>query len=90
MSNTYIHSLLLKFSEIILLVCNEIKNFNEYKQVEYKKRLNKEIQESKCMCYTGRCNRLVNSLSGFSNLVEIKIQDCSQIGNIIFIAKEKL
>ena len=91
MTNKDIHSLLLlNFAEILWLVWLEINTFNEETQIEIKKRLNEEIQEAECMCYTGRCNRLVNCLNGFSDLVEIKIQDSSQIGNVIVIVKERL
>jgi hypothetical protein len=91
MANKEQHSLLLlNFAEILWLVWQEINQFEPDKQLEAKKRLNEEIKESECMCYTGRCNRLVNCLVGFSDLVEIKIQDSSQIGNIIVIVKERL
>jgi Leucine-rich repeat (LRR) protein len=91
MSNKEEHSiLLLNFAEILWLVWQEINEFNKEKQIEAKKRLNEEIKEADCMCYTGRCNRLINCLVGFSDLVEIKIQDSSQIGNIIVIVKERL
>jgi Leucine-rich repeat (LRR) protein len=91
MSNKEEHSLLLlNFAEILWLVLQEINTFNEETQNEIKKRLNEEIQEAECMCYTGRCNRLINCLNGFSDLVEIKIQDSSQIGNVIVIVKERL
>jgi Leucine-rich repeat (LRR) protein len=91
MANKEQHSLLLlNFAEILWLVWQEINQFNKEKQLEAKKRLNEEIKEAECMCYTGRCNRLVNCLVGFSDLVEIKIQDSSQIGNIIVIIKERL
>jgi Leucine-rich repeat (LRR) protein len=91
MANKEEHSiLLLNFSEILWLVWQEINKFEPDKQIEAKKRLNEEIKEADCMCYTGRCNRLVNCLVGFSDLVEIKIQDSSQIGNIIVIVKERL
>jgi Leucine-rich repeat (LRR) protein len=89
--NTEIHSvLLLNFPEILWLVWNEIKTFDKDKQIECKKRLNEEIEEAECMCYTGRCNRLINCLNGFSDLVEIKIQDSSQIANVISVVKKKL
>lgn len=89
--NKEIHSLLLlNFSEILWLVWNVIKEFPEETQNEIKKRLNEEIQEAECMCYTGGCNRLINCLNGFSDLVEIKIQDASQIGNVIVVVKERL
>jgi protein phosphatase 1 regulatory subunit 7 len=91
MANKEEHSiLLLNFAEILWLVWQEINEFNEEKQLEAKKRLNEEIKEADCMCYTGRCNRLINCLVGFSDLVELKIQDSSQIGNIIVIVKERL
>jgi Leucine-rich repeat (LRR) protein len=91
MSNKEEHSLLLlNFAEILWLVWMEINTFNSDKQLEAKKRLNEEISEAECMCYTGRCNRLINCLNGFSDLVEIKIQDSSQIGNVIVIVKEQL
>jgi Leucine-rich repeat (LRR) protein len=91
MSNKEEHSLLLlNFAEILWLVWMEINTFNEETQIEIKKRLNEEIQEAECMCYTGRCNRLINCLNGFSDLVEIKIQDSSQIGNVIVIVKNRL
>jgi Leucine-rich repeat (LRR) protein len=91
MANKEEHSiLLLNFAEILWLVWQEINEFEPNKQIEAKKRLNEEIKEADCMCYTGRCNRLINCLVGFSDLVEIKIQDSSQIGNIIVIVKERL
>jgi hypothetical protein len=91
MANEEEHSiLLLNFAEILWLVWQEINEFEADKQLEAKKRLNEEIKEADCMCYTGRCNRLINCLVGFSDLVEIKIQDSSQIGNIIVIVKERL
>jgi Leucine-rich repeat (LRR) protein len=91
MANKEEHSiLLLNFAEILWLVWQEINEFEADTQIEAKKRLNEEIKEADCMCYTGRCNRLVNCLVGFSDLVEIKIQDSSQIGNIIVIVKERL
>ena len=42
-----------------------------------------------CMCFTGRISRLVNSLSGLSNKVLIKISDNEEISNIIILAKNK-
>jgi Leucine-rich repeat (LRR) protein len=91
MSNKEEHSLLLlNFAEILWLVWQVINEFEPETQIEIKKRLNEEIQEAECMCYTGRCNRLINCLNGFSDLVEIKIQDSSQIGNVIVIVKERL
>jgi len=87
-----IHSLLLlNFSEILWYVLQTIKkDFNEETQKEIKLILNQEMKEAECKCFTGRLNRVVNCLNGFSDLVKINIQDSEQIGNIIFLIKEKL
>ena len=87
-----IHSLLLlNYAEILWYVLQTIeKDFNKDTQKEIKLILNKEIEDSECKCFTGRINRTVNCLNGFSELVKIKIHDSSQIGNIIYLVKERL
>ena len=57
---------------------------------EIKRILNTEISDSQCKCFTGRMSRLVNCLNGFDDLVNIKISDNEQIGNVITVIKEKL
>jgi uncharacterized protein YuzE len=42
-----------------------------------------------CMCFTGRISRLVNSLSGLSEKVSIKISENEEINNIIILANKK-
>jgi len=87
-----IHSLLLlNFSEVLWSVLQTInKDFNEETQKEIKLILNQEMKDAECKCFTGRLNRVVNCLNGFSDLVKINIQDSEQIANIIFLIKEKL
>jgi len=87
-----VHSLLLlNFSEVLWYVLQTInKDFNEETQKEIKIILNQEMKDAECKCFTGRLNRVVNCLNGFSDLVKINIQDSEQIGNIIFLIKEKL
>ena len=58
-------------------------------QIEIQKRLNEEMQESECKCFTGRISRLVNCLSGYSYKVEIKISENEEISNIISIIMKK-
>ncbi len=86
------HSLLLlTFSEVLWFVLQTIHNdFSIEVQNEIKKILNDEMKESECKCFTGRMNRSVNCLNGFSSHVKINIQDSEQIGNIIFLVKDKL
>ena len=58
-------------------------------QIEIQKRLNEEMQESECKCFTGRISRLVNCLSGYSDKVKIKISENEEISNIISIIMKK-
>jgi hypothetical protein len=87
-----IHSLLLlSFAEVLWFVIMTInKDFDNETQKEIKKILNQDMGDALCKCFTGRISRVINCLSGFSDLVDIKIKDESQIGNIIVLIKEKL
>jgi hypothetical protein len=46
-------------------------------------RLNEELQESECKCFTGRLTRLVNCLVGFYNDIVIGISNSERISAII-------
>jgi hypothetical protein len=37
--------------------------------------MNQEIMDAECKCFTGRMNRIVNCLNGFSDMVSINIKD---------------
>jgi hypothetical protein len=52
--------------------------------------LDQNMSEAVCKCFTGRIGRLINSLSGLSPLVNIKIGDNEQIGNIMSLCRKKL
>lgn len=57
---------------------------------EIKRRFDEEMMDSECKCFTGRITRLVNCFSGyFTDLVEIKLSDSEEIGNIITVIKSK-
>ena len=58
-------------------------------QIEIQKRLNEEMQESECKCFTGRISRLVNCLSGYSDKVKIQITENEEISNIISVIMNK-
>ncbi len=51
--------------------------------------MNSEINDSKCMCFTGRLTRLLNVLVGYYPDIEIQISDSEQITNIVMSLKEK-
>ena len=65
-------------------------DFNEETQIEIKKVLDIELNDSINKCTVGIISRLVNCLNGFSKEVNINISDTSQIGNIIILVKQKL
>src|SRR3990167_7117656 len=77
------------FEEIFKGVWSKILTFEINTQNEVKKRLNEEMADAECKCYTGRISRLVNCLSGYTDKVSIKITDSEQIGNIISHIKRK-
>ena len=87
-----VHSLLLlTFSEVLWFIIQTIlTDFTNITQAEIFKILNQEILDADCKCFTGRMNRIINCLNGFSPLVVINIKDGEQIGNIIILVKNKL
>ena len=88
-NNPDYHSVLfITFKELLLYVWELIQE-NKNKD-EIKKILNNEILDTECKCFTGRLTRLLNSLNGFNDLIEIKISDNQQIGNIIVLVKNEL
>jgi hypothetical protein len=87
-----IHSiLLLTFAEVLWSVLQTIQHdFDEEKQKEIKKILNQEMDDAEGKCFTGRLNRIVNCLNGFSSLVNVVIKGSEQINNVIFVTKNRL
>ena len=86
------HSLLLlTFSEVLWYVLMTIiQDFNEETQNEIKGVLNDDMADAECKCFTGRMSRVINCLSGFSDLVSIQIKGTEQIGNVIIMIKQQL
>ena len=76
-ADTTVHSLLLlTFSEVLWFIIQTIiTNFTDIIQVEIFMILNQEILDADCKCFTGRMNRVINCLNGFSPLVSINIKD---------------
>ena len=67
----------------------EIEKLSLDLQIEIQSRLNEEMHESECKCFTGRISRLVNCLSGYSNKVCIQISENEEISNIISVIMNK-
>ncbi len=76
------------FMDVLIAVWNRI--VTNPNAVEIKKMLNVEMTDSIEMCFTGQISRLVNCLSGFDELVEVKISDNEQIANIISMIEKQM
>jgi hypothetical protein len=84
-----IHSVLnITFAELLLNIWDIIRIHKDKNEIL--KIINIEMNDSICKCFTGRMSRLINCLNGFDSRVDIKMADNEQIGNIIYIIKEKL
>jgi len=85
-----VHTMLdITFKELFIAIVIEMEGLSNELQKEIKQRLNEEMQESECKCFTGRISRLVNCLSGYSDKVKIQISESEEIGNIISVIMEK-
>ena len=85
-----IHSMLnITFKELFIAVVIEMESLSMDLQIEIKKRMNEEMQDSECKCFTGRISRLVNCLSGYSDKVCIQISENEEINNIISVIMNK-
>ena len=89
-NDTTIHSELgCTFEEVLNAVFNEMLTYPFETQKLIKERINEEIADGLCMCFTGRISRLVNSLSSISDKVSIQISSSEEIGDIISLAFTK-
>jgi len=80
-------SYLITYSDLLIYVWSRIiasVNADEILTV-----LNQEINDGICMCFTGRLTRLLNTLVGFYDDIELQISDSEQITNIIMALKNK-
>ena len=85
-----VHTMLdITFKELFTAIVIEMEKLSLDLQKEIKQRLNEEMQESECKCFTGRISRLVNCLSGYSDKVKIQISESEEIGNIISVIMGK-
>jgi pullulanase/glycogen debranching enzyme len=85
-----IHTMLnITFKELFIAVVIEMDKLSPDLQVEIQKRMNEEMQDSECKCFTGRISRLVNCLSGYSDKVKIQISENEEINNIISVIMSK-
>ena len=80
---------IITFKELFIAVVIEMDKLSPDLQTEIQKRLNEEMQDSECKCFTGRISRLVNCLSGYTDKVSIQISETEEINNIISVIMSK-
>ena len=53
------------------------------------KRLNEELADGECKCFTGRLSRIVNVLNGFFDDIQVRISSNEQIAHVILAIRAK-
>jgi hypothetical protein len=77
----------MNYKEVFQYVWSRIQRHTEFNELY--KRINQEISDGLCMCFTGRLTRLLNVLVGYYEDIELQISDSEQITNIILMLQEK-
>ena len=91
MGNEEVHSVFnITFKELLLNVISHVNTFDTTMQHNFFEILNTEITDSECKCFTGRLSRLVNSLNGLDEHIQVHISENEQIGNIIIVCKNRM
>jgi len=89
--NEEVHSIFnITFKELLVNVISHVNTFDTTMQHNFFEILNTEITDSECKCFTGRLSRLVNSLNGLDEHIQVHISENEQIGNIIIVCKNKI
>jgi hypothetical protein len=82
LDDTDVHStLFVSFYDVFVKVFGRIMSHPNKTDIIH--RLNEELQESECKCFTGRLTRLVNCLVGFYDDIVIGISNSERISAII-------
>ncbi len=90
MESTEEHSTLhITFQDLLKKVILRIEKSDGDKKSELYKRLNEEMNDAECKCFTGRLSRLVNVLVGFFDDIKIEISSSEQISVIISLVKQR-
>lgn len=78
------------FKQAMIAVLNRINELTPEQQKDALDRLKTEMTEGKGMCFTGKLNRLVNSLVGFDDNISLNISENDQAAEIMRSIGKKL
>jgi hypothetical protein len=82
LDDTYVHpTLMVSFYDVFVKVFGRI--IRHPNKLDIIARLDQELKESECKCFTGRLTRLVNCLVGFYDDIAIGISNSERISAII-------
>ena len=73
------------FFDVFMKVYGRILSAPTY---EIYKRLDEELNEGECKCFTGRLSRIVNVLNGFFDDIRVSISENEQISNVIITLRQ--
>ncbi len=90
MGSTEEHSTLnITFGDLLKKVIGRIEKNDGKVRKDLYQRLNEEMADSECKCFTGRLSRLVNVLVGFFDDIRIEISGAEQISVVIALVKTR-
>ncbi len=90
MASSEEHSTLaITFSDLLKKVINRMEKSEGEVRKDLYQRLNEEMADAECKCFTGRLSRLVNVLVGFFDDIRIEISGAEQISVVIALVKTR-
>ena len=90
MASSEEHSTLnITFGDLLKKVINRMEKSDGDVRKDLYQRLNEEMADSECKCFTGRLSRLVNVLVGFFDDIRIEISGAEQISVVIALVKAR-
>ena len=90
MASSEEHSTLgITFSDLLKKVIGRVEKSEGEVRKDLYQRMNEEMADSECKCFTGRLSRLVNVLVGFFDDIRIEISGAEQISVVIALVKAR-
>ena len=90
MASSEEHSTLnITFADLLKKVIRRVEKSEGEVRKDLYQRLNEEMADAECKCFTGRLSRLVNVLVGFFDDIRIEISGAEQISVVIALVKAR-
>ena len=90
LASTEEHSTLhITFTDLLKKVIGRVEKSDGEVRKDLYQRMNEEMADAECKCFTGRLSRLVNVLVGFFDDIRIEISGAEQISVVIALVKTR-